>query len=216
MSELERDPCERCGQVHDKCRGHNRRGLPCGKWPMPDQEICRQHGGMTPQMLDAAARRRIEREARAALREKWADGADVTVEDPLAELSRLAGEVVAFKDYLRGMVEDMDGQLTQKWSERTIQDVAIIKEDVRAIVSAYERALDRAAKVLAGIVKLDIAGKQLEINTARAELIVQAVHYGLGQVDMEAAIRNAAQDAIADALENLSRTRKPAPKELAG
>lgn len=55
--------CARCLLVHERCKGHNSAGLPCGRHAMHDQEVCMIHGGKSPQALRAAAERRERREA---------------------------------------------------------------------------------------------------------------------------------------------------------
>lgn len=212
------DACPKCGEAHTRCTGHNRAGAPCGNYPLPNQVVCRLHGGASPVALEHARRRAAEERARVALAQRWADGAEQAVADPLTELARIADEAVAFKDYLRDQVTSLNGVLTY-WQEKDYLDgeggVEWTKaaEDIRAVVAAYERALDRCARILANIVKLDLAGRLLEVNQAKANSIADAVRSGLGQVDMPAEIRRAAQSAIADALADLSR---PAPlKELA-
>lgn len=211
------DECPKCHQVHGKCTGHNRAGKPCGLNPLEGQEVCHLHGGRAPQALAGARRRAVEAEARQVLAARWQNGAETAVADPLSELARLAGEAVAFKDYLRDQVTQLEGTLTY-WQEKDydtdpdgLGGWTKAAEEVRAVVAAYERALDRTAKILASIVKLDLAGRLLEVRGRQAEAIADAVRYGLAQVDMDAAIRRAAQEAIAEALAGLS-TR---PKELA-
>lgn len=213
--------CPTCGQTHTKCRGHNKRGAPCGQGARAGQEVCRNHGGDSPQARAAAERRRIEAEALRELRRRWQDDADIAVTDPLAELARVAGEVVAFKDMLREQVQSLSGVLTY-WSDREVfaamsdeeMDSRVEQtEQLRAVVTAYERAQERAAKILAAMVKLDIAGRMLELRTTQAEQIVTAVRDGLATVDMEQAIRTAALTAIADRLDQITEQQTP-PKEL--
>lgn len=219
------DKCERCGKVHGRCKGHNRAGGPCGRIPRKGLTVCPTHGGSAPQVKEAAKRRELEAvkqaEARKLLRrERWRTGHEVRVEDPLEELSIIAGEAVAFKDLLRAEVEKLE-QLTQEWSDKAVEMMtedgmrrfAVVKEDVRAVVAAYERALDRCAKILADIVKLGLTERLLELRTAQAEAIVAAVRLGLGQVDMASEIRLAAESAIADAIGEMTQPG-PTPKEL--
>lgn len=206
--------CRRCGEVHAKCTGHNRAGKACGRPPSPGQKVCTNHGASSPQAKAAVATREVEARAERALRERWAAGEEVKTTDPLGELARVAGEIVAFKDFLRGEVHDLDGKITQEWSDKQVhmmtaegmREYAVIKEDMRAVVQAYERALDRAAKTLANIVKLDLAGKLLEQNTEQAERIADAVVGALSGVDMPAEIRQGAMAAVADAIAALSST----------
>ena len=37
--------CPQFGQVHERCRGHNRAGQPCGNRPVAGAFVCRMHGG---------------------------------------------------------------------------------------------------------------------------------------------------------------------------
>lgn len=200
--------CRRCGRVHEKCKAHNQSGGPCGRSPATDQEVCRYHGGNAPQARQAAATRQVERRARKALAQVWANREDVPVVDALEELARVAGEVVAFKDMLRHEVEQLNGAITQEWSDKTVElmtpegmrQFAVIKEDMRAVVLAYERAQERAAKVLANIVKLDLAGRLLALRTEQAAALEQAIRAGLADVDMAVEVRRAAEAAISDRL----------------
>lgn len=188
--------------------------------PAPHQAVCSRHGAKSPQALALAKTRELEHRARMALRQAWAAGEERPTADPLTELQRIAGEAVAFKDHLRGEVDKLD-QLTQEWSDKSVsmltedgmRNFAVVKEDVRAIVAAYERAMDRCAKILGDIVKLGIAERLLALNQAKAALIIDAVREGLGNVDMPAEIRRAAQAAIGEALGSVT-AKQPPPKEL--
>lgn len=213
--------CPECGAPHPRCSAHNVRGGPCGHQPPKGQRVCRLHGGAAPQARAAAETRRVEEQARKALRQVWARGEDVAVADPLTELARLAGEVVAFKDYLRGQVEGLNGVLTY-WQEKDYLDgdgdVEWTKaaEDVRAVVAAYERAQERAAKVLGNIVKLDLAGRLLALRTAQAAELEQVIRLGLGDVDMPHELRRAAEAAISARLLEASGEHPVVRGELAG
>ena len=210
------DACPQCAQVHPKCGAHNRKGAPCGRNRMPNQDVCDLHGGKSPQARVGAARRALEEQARKDLAKLWEQHGETPVTDPLAELARVAGEVVAFKDMLRAQVDSLQGIITY-WTERTYDDGDEIHtaavENVRAVVAAYERAQERAAKILGNMVKLDIAGRMLELRTHQADEIVTAVRDGLASVDLEAAVRSAALEAIADRLAQITE-HHPTPKEL--
>lgn len=212
-------PCQRCGQVHERCAAHNRAGGPCNLRPARDQRVCKWHGGRSPAALEQVAQRDAERAARKVLRERWARGEETPIEDPLTELVRLAGEVVAFKDMLREQVEALDGTLTY-WQEQQFgdeeTDTAWTKaaEDVRAVVAAYERAQDRAAKVLANIVKLDLAGRMLEFNQRKADTLLTVVRGGLAEVDMPLELRQDIQAAIAKHARSVGGPAVVVPSEV--
>ena len=64
--------CPKCEQQHVRqgrpcCKGHRNDGGPCHRWPADGAPVCRQCGGTARQVVDAAKRRRIEREARQAM-----------------------------------------------------------------------------------------------------------------------------------------------------
>lgn len=212
-------PCPTCEQTHPRCAAHNRQGGPCGQQPLKGQDVCRRHGGGSPQARAGAARRRLEEQARAALVRRWQDNGDQPITDPLGELARVAGEIVAFKDLLREQVQGLDGVLAY-WQEKEYDDgdggVAWTKaaEELRAVVAAYERAQERSAKILADMVKLDIAGRMLELRQTQADAIVTAVREGLSTVDLEHTLRSAALEAIAAKLEQITDHSTTPPREL--
>lgn len=57
MGETVTDPCPKCGTVHEKCKAHTRAGKPCRGTVMQGQQVCRMHGGSSPQCLNAARQR---------------------------------------------------------------------------------------------------------------------------------------------------------------
>lgn len=121
--------------------------------------MCRSHGGAAPQVLAAAAERREEARAAATL-SSLGEAAPVT--DPLGSLLRLAGEVQAWLAVTRDRVEDAEHLVA----------IGAAGEQERAIVRLYERALDRAAKLLEGIARLDIEARLTAIaerDMARVE-----------------------------------------------
>lgn len=116
------------------------------------------HGGKSPQALVAARRRAIEAEAaQAAARH------DLVGVDPLEALSKLAAEVLVFKDYLRGQVAQMEELIAENQVYGT--------DEVRALVTLYERALDRSARILSDIARLNIDERLAKLNRARGEVV---------------------------------------------
>lgn len=109
--------CPKCGQPHDRCAGHNRRGLPCGQWPLADQRVCGLHGGRSPRALAAAERRGREREARQAVA-LFAARRDIDPSEALLELVRwTAGEVDYWRERVRLLGDD---ELT--WGVTRVKD----------------------------------------------------------------------------------------------
>jgi hypothetical protein len=163
-----RPPCLVCtaGAPHARCGGHRKKdGQPCGRWPEKGAPVCRQCGGAAPQVKAKAAERREEQRMVAALSTL---GEATPVSDPLGSLLRLAGEVQAWLTVTRSRVEDAE-HLTA---------IGAGGEQERVIVRLYERALDRAAKLLEGIARLDIEARLTAIaerDMAAIEATYEAV-----------------------------------------
>lgn len=169
--------CDSCGQPHvtangePSCNGHVRfnrdtyvkgqprerldKPRPCRKRPLTGQVICGAHGGDAPQNLAAGAvremARAVEAEAQALLAFEGLEG----IEDPIAEIGKLAQEARALKlalgkrvnaleqmRYTGGLERDENGELRGTGTEQT-----------RAEFLAFERAMDRQMKFLEVVVK---------------------------------------------------------------
>ncbi|MFC9631409.1 hypothetical protein ACFTY8_19460 [Streptomyces mirabilis] len=114
----------------------------------------------------------MERQARRLLEEL---GAAKPVTDPAGELQRVAGEIVAMKDAAARIVQGLS-------SMRYVG--ATGAEQLRAEVAVYERALDRAAKVLAEMVKLGLEARQMNLAEAEGALIARAIREILGDLEL--------------------------------
>ena len=85
---------------HPRCGARKKQGegvcTQAAGWgtPHPGVGHCKLHGGSTPAQTTGAVRRRAESEARAVL----ADLGVPSVEDPLAALLKLAGQVLAWQE----------------------------------------------------------------------------------------------------------------------
>lgn len=117
---------------------------------------CKLHGGSTKNHRNAAAIRHVETEARRALADL---GVSEPVVNPLLELQRLAGEIVAFKDALRAMVERLG----------SVRYDGPIGEQIRGEIIVYERALDRCTRVLRDITALRIDERLVQIQSRVSE-----------------------------------------------
>lgn len=149
-------------------------GKQCRNDPMQGQEICRMHGGAAKQNREAAARRlatqRIEQEAGAVL----AHQGITAVEDPLAELGKLASASKAMTEALGARVNALT-ELEHFDDKRS--------PDLKAEVQMYERALDRTHRLLDSLVKHGYAERQISIAEQEALLVagvIRRVIAGLG------------------------------------
>lgn len=146
------------------CKATSRRsGERCKKAPEPGQDVCRMHGGATPTARAAGAARLLEARIQGEIRRHgWQP-----VTDPLTHYADLGGEVLAFKDLAREQVNALqDWALTiGGWDgDEGFQAQA---EQAKAVVTVYERALDRADKILAQMLRLGLDAEALRQNRER-------------------------------------------------
>ena len=144
-----------------RCKAHTRSGQRCKKAAIVGGFVCATHGGKAPQVKRAAARRQVEQQARTALDVRGSQ----PVTDPIAELERLAGEVVAFKDSLAGAVANV----------REIRYAGQISEQIRGEVAAFLTAMERAEKVLTSLARLDLDARRVQIDESKAQLMAHVI-----------------------------------------
>jgi hypothetical protein len=148
-------------------------GLPAG-WGSdhPGVGRCKLHGGNTGKQRVGAARVTAEQEVRKVLAEL-----DVApVDDPLTALSQLAGQVMAW--------QTATATLVNRLGDKVRYEGAAGAEQLRAEVGLYERAMDRANTVLSTIARLDIDGRLVRIEEAKAQLLMEAVQAGLDAIGL--------------------------------
>lgn len=163
------DPCDRCGQVHQRCAGHRSTGDPCGRWPTHGTTVCAKHGAQLPRVRARAAAAEVEAQAARAV-VGLSDAAPVT--DVLGELAKLAGEVLAWKRVCAARLESLGDAI------RYTADGAGT-EQLRAEVAVFERSLDRCERVLSAIARLDIDSRLARISEQQAAVIARAVEVAL-------------------------------------
>lgn len=137
---------------------------------------CRLHGGSTRTVSRGARDRLVEREAAATLARL-----DVApVADPLTELAKLAGQVIAWRDVLAEQVN----QLTSIRYE-----AAAGGEQLRSEVALFERAMDRCIMVLGTIGRLKIDERLIRIEQQRVDLVADALHGTLQDIGLDPDMR---------------------------
>lgn len=152
-----------CGQQHTKCAGHRRDGSPCRGMPIAGAARCRMHLGRKVEVVKA------EHAAAERARKLYADnGVDPDSLDPLAALIAVAADAEQWRNACKLMVGQLD-QLRHKSSN-----------EVRAEVALWERALDRSARILEGLVRLDVESRLVKLEESKAALMAGALDWLLG------------------------------------
>lgn len=144
-----------------RCKGGGRPHL-----AMIGQKVCGIHGGRTRQAKAAAARRVNEAKLERQMTNTLARMNVASVDNPLAALSTLAGQVVAWQGALADRVNDL--------TDIRYQD-AKGGEQLRAEVALYERAMDRCNTVLGTISRLNIDERMAVISEKQAERVIAAI-----------------------------------------
>lgn len=133
---------------------------------------CRKHFGNSPNVARAAEVERVEREARAELARL-----DVApVDDPLGELQKLAGRVLAWEEAIGKLVNGLSAIRYE--SEHG-------GEQLRAEVALLERAMDRCERVLVAMGRLNIDERLVRITEKQGSLIVGVLKGALDDLGID-------------------------------
>jgi hypothetical protein len=173
------------------------RTRPCGNWPIQGATVCRSHGGGAPQVQEAAARQHAQQEIDNQVQGTLARLLDrgAVIENPLAELSRLATEAVLWKQI---MAEQVAALRTYRFTDDRGG------EQLHSAVALFERAMDRCNTILVGIAKLNIDERLAAINELQAQRVMAALDAGLQFASVPAEQLTATRLYMADYLQSVS------------
>lgn len=170
----------------------SRTGERCRRRPVAGATVCASHGGRAPQVRAAGRRRLAESKVRQALDEVGVRD----VENPLAEFRALTGEVLAWKDALARHVAALEDRY------RFTDDKGA--EQLRAEVALYERALDRATRVLETWARLGIdallADMQARVTAAQVDTLTAGLDAYRKAAGVDADAHHAGLEALAGVL----------------
>lgn len=133
---------------------------------------CKLHFGNTTQAKRAGALELVERRARKELDQL--NYSAESVENPLEELGRLAGEALRWKNILAAHVADLN---TLRYS--ILNDEGGRSEQIRGEVQLYERSMVDLGRLLVAIGRLNIDDRMVKIEERKAEIVVKAIEAGL-------------------------------------
>lgn len=158
-------------------------GVRCTRPVVPGAQVCRFHGGAARQVKAAAERNVTEARIRRSLAGMGAD----PVQNPYAELQRLAGQVVSWKDTLANIVDSMSGAAECPECGASVPGAGEWRyaadgagtEQLRSELALFERALDRCGNTLGMIAKLNIDERMAQISERQADAMLRAFDAGL-------------------------------------
>lgn len=170
-----------------RCKAHNRQGQPCGQYAVPGATVCHYHGGSVPAVKRAAERRLALAAAEQEVAARVATSGPLTLRDVYAELARTGAMVVAWRDLLAGKVAEL---------ERLHGPDHNGDERVKADVQLFERAMDRAARVLELIARLDLDARVAALDARTGDALARVLRRVIERAEMS-------DDARRDALERI-------------
>ena len=138
--------------ITNRCTARNRSGEQCGRTASRGTNVCAMHGAKAPQVRNKATMRLVEAEARTLLERL---GEPEPLGHPVEELLAVAAECREWLGVLREMVADL--------GTFTTEDHAAV-ERAGALVEIYERALDRTARLLVDMTKLDLESRRIQLG----------------------------------------------------
>lgn len=172
--------CPRCGVVHPKCTGHNKRGEPCGKNPLTGLTVCMTHGGGT-KAARAAGKRRTEEAAAVVEAARFATRRDIHPADALLELVQwTAGEV----DYWRGKVDALDddelaGNLTTKHETGQDKgqptDLTTTEAAEHIYIRMLGKASDRLATYAAAALRAGVEERRVRLAEGQGAMVAAVI-----------------------------------------
>lgn len=146
-----------------RCTATNRAGDRCGRAAILGGSVCKNHGGGTPAVKAAAARRLAEAEAVATLGEVDV----IPVTNPLVTLGEVAAKTLALSDHLANLLADADLSKAP-------------------LFPAYERSLDRVERFLSAWVKHGFDERMVALHERQADLVDRFVSLVLDDLDLDA------------------------------
>lgn len=147
------------------CKARRSDGEPCKRPPIRGGRVCASHGGRAPAVRAAADRRLAEQEATREVARLTDARGPLTLPDVYREMLTTAGDAVAWQSILRERVGSLDDY----------SSTAMGAEQVRADVVLFERAMDRTAKVLELVARLDLDARISNIVQRDVEILVGIV-----------------------------------------
>lgn len=173
-------------------------------------QVCNSHGGRSPQARRKAQERLAEARARAEL-DRWSPEDPEPLADPYEALLRLAAQADQWRQFLAGRVAELQDGM--RYGHRA-------GEQLRAEITLFGQAMDRTAKILESIARLNIAERQVRVREAEVLLMAEGIRAILGDLDLDPRQRQLAAVAVPRRLRELESGRtvavEPEPRVHVG
>jgi hypothetical protein len=136
--------------------------------------------GASPKARAVGRRRVAEAKVETMARKLIPDPEDRTpIRNPLERLLELASEADAFRESLRRLANDLDGQIRYQGQG------GAAGEQLRAEVATYRAALRDVTDMLVAIAKLDIESMLARIEARKVDLVFAALTQGLDEARLD-------------------------------
>jgi hypothetical protein len=184
----------RCkAMVRDEASEHY--GLRCRQEAVNDSGLCPYHQPNDKWLVPVT---REQRRAVARIHTvAEAAGIDTTrVANPLQALLELADEALRFKEECGRRVVALE---THEWRYEHIAG-----EQIRGDILIYERAMDRAMRMLLAVSRLGIEERLARVTERQAVLVEQAIVHALEESGADLKVQDKAREIVAERLRSVS------------
>lgn len=164
-----------------QCNGTNRSGEPCGKAPVPGGTVCRNHGGMAPQVAGKAAMRSAEREAVMVARRSVLELTDRELVEQFGNPGETLQWIMALS---RAMAARLHAALADE-PDLTYYD-AFGNVHIRPEVGAMLKAADQAGSHAERALRLNLDRRGLDLQERHIALLDRALDTALAQAGIGA------------------------------
>lgn len=179
-----------------QCTATNRSGERCGRAPIPGGTVCRVHGGAAPRVKAAAERRLALQQAESHVADNVRARGRLDLRGVYEELLTTATMAVQWRDALQEQVDSLASLRYTAFGSGS--------EQVRAEVKLLERSLDRVAKMLEAIARLDLDSRVSTLDAQTGDLVALALARALDAAEVEGAQRDRVEAALAGELRRLA------------
>ena len=180
--------CERCGQTHGPCKGHNKAGGPCGAKPRRGATVCHKHGGAAPQVKAKAELRVAEAKAAEAVETLGLPVAISPTDALLEEVHRTAGHVRWVEGQVRELAPDaLTWGITQRKDIGSGEFPGIDVTEAAALnvwIDLYHRERKHLIDVCKAAIAAGIEERRVRLAEMQGELAGQALRAILAGLDL--------------------------------